>query len=584
MKWLRPTITGKFMFLLFGFFALQFLQLGVGIYSMTSIEGHATLVNAVNEQRLRTLQLAEFARNVSSSSASAGAAMAQGQLVSGMEFYGKELLAVRSLLKRHYGGDPVLLVLADDVGEKWTTVLYPLLRQVLTAQSRAVMQAAIDRYQTLSTAQIDRLNDIIATLEQRDRKTARELGWTQTVIVGLSLLLVAFGIVFVRQQVTRPLRHFFEATRAMANGAYDRRVEVASSDEVGELARSFNRMAAAVDDKTARLHALNEVALIVTSSLSLSEILDQIMLYGMPLAGARGVCIAFYDEATRTFTNQVTRGLSDRYVDKMSFPPGGLADEAMRRGEPVLCGDRQNAPFRLWDEARKEGIRSVVCLPLASDTQRLGVILFYRDDRDEFSFEDIELIHTFSHLATHAIQNARLHARTVDMAETDALTGLYNRRKLEQRLREEIQRSQRSHLPLALVLLDIDHFKNVNDTHGHTTGDAVLKALASTFRREIRDVDLVARVGGEEFMFLLPDTDPELAQRVAERIRRALTVLTVDAPGEEKLHVSGSFGIACYPLHANNAESLIANADRALYAAKQAGRNRALMYAESMLH
>ncbi|HKQ30899.1 MAG TPA: GGDEF domain-containing protein, partial [Burkholderiales bacterium] len=184
----------------------------------------------------------------------------------------------------------------------------------------------------------------------------------------------------------------------------------------------------------------------------------------------------------------------------------------------------------------------------------------------------------------HAIQNARLHARTLDMAETDALTGLHNRRKLDQRLREEIQRSQRSHQPLALVLLDLDHFKGINDTYGHSAGDAVLRALATTFRREIRDIDLVARVGGEEFMFLFPDTDPELAQRVAERIRRALTVLTVTVPGEEKLHVTGSFGIACFPLHANNAESLVANADRALYAAKQAGRNRSLMYAESMLH
>jgi diguanylate cyclase (GGDEF)-like protein len=353
---------------------------------------------------------------------------------------------------------------------------------------------------------------------------------------------------------------------------------------MGELARSLNRMAAAVDDKTARLHALNEIALIVTSSLSLSEILDQIMLYGAPLAGARAVCIAFYDETSGSFINQVTRGLSDRYVTKMSFPPGGLSAEVMRRGEPVLCSDRPGAAFPLWEEARVEGIRSVVCLPLASDQQRLGVILFYRDDRDEFNFEDVELIRTFSHLATHAIQNARLHARTVDMAETDALTGLYNRRKLEQRLREEIQRAQRSRKPLSLMLLDVDHFKNVNDTYGHAAGDAVLRALSDTLRREIRDIDLVARVGGEEFMFLLPDTDADLALRVAERIRRALVVLTIDAPAQERLHVTASIGIACYPLHANGAEPLMAHADRALYAAKQLGRNRSVLYSDSMLH
>jgi diguanylate cyclase (GGDEF)-like protein len=583
MKWLRPTITGKFTFLLFGFFVLQFLQLGVGIYSMARIEAQGNIIGAVSEQRLRTLQLADVARNVSASSTSE-ILSARGELITGIANYGDELTSVTLLLTQNHREDAALMDLVEETALVWSHSLQPLLRQVQTTTSPTTMLSAIDRYQARSTAQIERLNHIVTLLEQRDRKVARQLAWIQTVIVGLSLLLVAAGIVFVRRGVTQPLRRFFEATRAMANGAYDRRVDVDSSDDVGELARSFNRMAASIDDKTSRLHALNEVALIVTSSLSLSEILDQIMLYGMPLAGARGVCIAFYDEASKSFPNRVTRGLSDRYVGKMSFPLGGLADEVMRRSEPVRCGDGPNASFPLWEEARAEGIRSVVGLPLASDRDRLGVILFYRDDRDDFSFEDVELIRTFSHLATHAIQNARLHERTVDMAETDALTGLYNRRKLEQRLREEIQRSQRSRKPLALLLLDIDHFKKVNDTYGHTAGDAVLKALASTFRHEIRDIDLVARIGGEEFMFLLPDTDAELAQRVGERIRRALTVLTITAPADERLHVTASVGIACYPLHANNAESLIANADRALYAAKQMGRNRVLMYAESMLH
>lgn len=580
MKWMRPTITGKFTLLLFGFLTLQFLQLSLGVYSMTRIEWHGTLVNAVNEQRLRILQLAELARNLS---ISYDTVTARSDLEFGMARYGEESRLMRTLLEEDRHQDGVLKDIAAEADAAWTNLLHPLLKQVHSGRPPASVRTATEQYQEFSALQIERLNTMAVLLGQRDRHAARQLAWIQTAIVALSLLLVLAAIFFMRHLITRPLRRFFEATRAMANGAYDRRIEATSNDEVGELARSFNTMAAAVDDKTSRLHAFNEVALIVTSSLSLTEILDQIMLYGMPLAGARGVCIAFYDETTRTFSNHVTRGLSDRYVASMSFTADGLADEAMRRGEPVLSSDLPNAPHPLQDEARQEGVRSIVCLPLASDHERLGVILFYRDDR-QFNFEDIELIRTFSHLATHAIQNARLHARTVNMAETDSLTGLYNRRKFEQRLREEIQRSQRSRQPLALLVLDIDHFKKVNDTYGHSAGDAVLRALALTFRREIRDVDMVARMGGEEFVFLLPDTDAALAQRVAERIRAALMVQTIAAPDDVRIRITVSIGVACYPLHANSADSLIANADRAVYAAKQEGRNRVLMYSDAMLH
>jgi diguanylate cyclase (GGDEF)-like protein len=276
--------------------------------------------------------------------------------------------------------------------------------------------------------------------------------------------------------------------------------------------------------------------------------------------------------------------LSDSYVSTITFPPGGLADEVMRRGDYVVSHDRAGSEFPLSPAARAEGIHSIMCLPLASANQRLGVIYFYRDAPEDFTFEEIELIGTFSHLAAHAIRNARLHETTVDLAETDSLTGLANRRKLEQRLHQEIARAQRNNRPLALVLLDVDHFKGINDSHGHAAGDAVLRALAEVFRHEVRDVDLAARTGGEEFMFLLPETDGERALRVAERIRAALHAQPISVPGAGRLQVTVSLGIACYPRDASAADALIANADRALYLAKQAGRDRVAVYSESTLH
>lgn len=581
-SWLRPTVTAKFLLLLFGFLALQSLQLGVGVYSMQRIEQQSMLANAIHEQRLHTIQLGELARKALGQSVETSSA--RHALAFSMISYGQGLLRVETTLARRHGDDANLLGLAGEAGLAWDELLYPMLQQARAAPSRTNVDDTLNRYQALSAVQVERLNRMLRVLEQSDRHVARQLAWAQTIIVGLSLFLVVIGAFLMRHLVTRPLRSFFDITRAMADGAYDRRVEVYSNDEIGDLARAFNRMAAAVEDKTDRLRAFNEVALAVTSSLSLQEILDRIMGYGMPLTGARGVCIAFHDEATKSFSNWITRGLSNTYVASISFPSGGMGDEVMRGDDYALSSDKPGSAFPLTAADRGEGIHSIVCLPLAIEQQRLGVIYFFRGEGQDFSFEDIELIRTFAYLAARAIQNARLHERTVDLAETDALTGLYNRRKLEQRLREEIQRAQRSTRPLALLLLDIDYFKRINDRHGHATGDSVLKAVAEIFRREVRDVDLVARTGGEEFMFLLPETGGERAQRVAERIRQALADKPVTTADGEPLKITASIGIACYPVNANSTEALIANADRALYAAKQGGRNRVTVYSESVLH
>jgi diguanylate cyclase (GGDEF)-like protein len=582
MRWLQPTITARLLLLLLGFLALQLLQLGVGVYGARRIEQHGALAAAIHQTRLQTLELGNRARTALADVPGAGSA---GDVL-GLEIvrYGQGLLHVETLLARHHRGDAALDALAQEAGRSWNQDLYPLLQRVRTEAAPETARDLLERYQALSAEQVERLNRMLLVLERSEHALARQLAWAQRFLVALSVFLVVVGALMMRALVTRPLRQFFQVTRAMADGAYDRRVEVHSNDEIGELARAFNRMAAAVDDKTERLRAMNEVALAVTSSLSLDAILDQVMRYGMPLAGARGVCIVFYDEITKSFGERIARGLSSAYLAATAEAPDDMAAEVMRRGDYVAANDQPGSAFALSAAARAEHIHSIVCLPLASEKQQLGAIYFYRGEGEDFGFEDIELIRTFSHLAAHAIQNARLHERTVDLAETDALTGLYNRRKLEQRLREEIQRAQRSRQPLALLLLDIDHFKAINDKHGHAGGDAVLLALAGIFRREIRDVDLVARTGGEEFMFLLPETDAARARRVAERIREALAAAMIAVPDGAHIPITASVGVAGYPLDAGSAEALIANADRALYTAKQSGRNRVAVYTEALLH
>ena len=158
---------------------------------------------------------------------------------------------------------------------------------------------------------------------------------------------------------------------------------------------------------------------------------------------------------------------------------------------------------------------------------------------------------------------------------TDPLTNLYNRRFFEQRAQEEIERSIRHHVPMTLLMLDIDHFKRINDTYGHQTGDRVLQSVAQYLRESVRQTDICARYGGEEFILLLPATPGRNAVFLADRLRRGLGDLMhtgLGLPSHESVTVSG--GVATCPRDATDVEGLIAAADTALYQAKDAGRNR----------
>ena len=167
------------------------------------------------------------------------------------------------------------------------------------------------------------------------------------------------------------------------------------------------------------------------------------------------------------------------------------------------------------------------------------------------------------------------------LAVTDGLTGLYNRRFFEEVLRLETERSTRDNGRLALVVVDLDHFKLVNDTHGHQSGDSVLVEVAARLRRALRGSDVLARYGGEEFVMILPGADSETALEIAERCRRALSTDTIRLHSGSRITVTGSFGLACFADGMSDVDSLIRNADRALYVAKGAGRDRVVTEADT---
>ncbi|MDP1682819.1 MAG: diguanylate cyclase [Burkholderiales bacterium] len=185
-----------------------------------------------------------------------------------------------------------------------------------------------------------------------------------------------------------------------------------------------------------------------------------------------------------------------------------------------------------------------------------------------------QLAQTFNAMA-EALKKSR--AALAALATRDGLTGLYNHRAFYTLLGDEFARAQRFKRPVSLLLLDIDHFKRVNDTHGHLAGDAVLKGLSELLGRQARAIDSVCRYGGEEITVILPETDLDAAAHIAERLRAAVEAQTFDV-NVTPLRITVSIGVASWPAQADTASALVAAADAAMYAAKQSGRNRIIRY------
>jgi diguanylate cyclase (GGDEF)-like protein len=219
------------------------------------------------------------------------------------------------------------------------------------------------------------------------------------------------------------------------------------------------------------------------------------------------------------------------------------------------------------------GMQSLLILPLCVREEAIGTLALAAKRRDAFNGDVRPALQLLANQLAVALSNAASVARLEELATTDGLTGCYNKRYFHEELRQRLQAAQRFGRKLSLVIADIDHFKVVNDTHGHHTGDIVIRELGQILKRLKRETDVVSRFGGEEFCVLCEETGTDGAIQLAERVRLELSQTCFDAE-LGPVTVSCSLGVATYPDHATTKETLFAAADRALYAAKNAGRDQ----------
>ncbi len=266
---------------------------------------------------------------------------------------------------------------------------------------------------------------------------------------------------------------------------------------------------------------------------------------------------------------------------RTSFRVGeGITGLVAQSGKKIYIKDtsRETRFLHYKGEAPSSG-SSFLSIPLMYKDDVMGVINFSRKGVGSFTYQDVKMLSLVANQVALAIANARLYTRTRELSVKDELTGINNRRYFQQMLQMEWKRAVRFHRPLSLIMVDVDHFKLYNDTFGHLQGDRALKQIGDMLRKNLREVDTVARFGGEEFVLLLPDTDKRGAIAVAEKVRLLVeghTFLTDD--NKDTRVVTLSSGVSTYPDDVLEMDDLIDHADIALYRAKELGRNRIECY------
>jgi diguanylate cyclase (GGDEF)-like protein len=228
--------------------------------------------------------------------------------------------------------------------------------------------------------------------------------------------------------------------------------------------------------------------------------------------------------------------------------------------------------------------RGILAVPMVFQGATVGVIeLVSAEGAPPFTLAQLELLAPFADLAAAALTNARAHARVRELTIKDDCTGLFNARHLEQALELEVRRTNRYGRPVSLIFFDMDHFKQVNDTHGHQVGTRLLQEVGEMLLGSLRDVDVPVRYGGDEFVVLLPETYLEGARIVALRLWQQIRGRSFLAEEGLDLHLTASVGFAALPDQAQDARGLLRAADMAMYAAKDGGRDAVAMAGKGVI-
>jgi diguanylate cyclase (GGDEF)-like protein/PAS domain S-box-containing protein len=332
-----------------------------------------------------------------------------------------------------------------------------------------------------------------------------------------------------------------------------------------------------------QLTMLHETSVELTAELNLNALLQSIAQHALNLIGGKSCNCFIYKPELDLMELVATAGEDLALSGKMRRRGEGVVGQVWATGAPLLVNDYHAWPGRKRDHDHFPS-RALVSVPVRWGEEFLGVLNMLAYTPHRYTEADMDMLSMFAAQAAIAIRNARLYGMVEQLAVTDELTGLFNRRGFFQLGEREFERALRFNRPLAALMFDIDHFKRVNDAHGHPVGDQVLRALADCVRQNTRGIDVAARYGGEEFVLLLPETPLPEAVQIAERLRQSIADLSLPicpANGDSrpvKIHITVSIGVAVALPGIRNLADLLEQADQAMYRGKDLGRNRVVVW------
>jgi len=325
-----------------------------------------------------------------------------------------------------------------------------------------------------------------------------------------------------------------------------------------------------VKQQADELDALKSLSLNLTSSLDLQTVLDAVVTEAMRLVNkAEAAHIFLYSHEKLEFG----ASLNVQGVKNKPFAPPrpeGLTHSVVKYGRQIIVEEIASHP--LYKNFPYDWIGSIVGSPLKFKNSIVGVMNLSRSIAGAFSKAELRLVGLLADQAAVAVYNASLHKQVTDLANTDSVTGLPNRRALDERLQEEMRYAKKMNSMFSIVMMDVDGFKGVNDVYGHAVGDEVLNSLFNYLAENMRTTDFLARYGGDELTLVIRDAGQEAAEIVTLKILELMKAYDFPYPGTKKIQLGISAGIAVYPLHSRSAGDLLRAADMALYQSKKHNR------------
>jgi two-component system cell cycle response regulator len=406
-------------------------------------------------------------------------------------------------------------------------------------------------------------------------------GQVLTSIVSLlviALIGTAFLAYLLARMITRPLAELVEGAEAIEKGRFDHQIDVDPGGEVGRLASAFRDMSASLQEKVTELEssrtqlqlAVRRVGETLKSTHDMSQIRESIVNTAADAVGADGAILWTFTPTREELAATVRRNFPGFGSARILVGRGIVGHVAERASTVVLPGGPTGGG--LSPAHGEPAFPHVIATPLFTQDRVTGVLAMYRRD-GEFSAGDVDAVVFLAEQGGVAIENVMLHEDAQRLSLTDGLTGVWNRRYFQMQFRQILATATRFEREFSVLMLDLDHFKDVNDTFGHQRGDAILVEFAQRVNETLREVDTFARYGGEEFVCILTETGSTGAASAAEKILQAIRSEPFGARGEPPVAMTVSIGAASFPADGPDFRALVGAADQALYRAKQDGRD-----------